>query len=69
MPENVQCPMCADGVAVRGEGRLEQCGDTYLPTIVWTCRRCGYVRYEAAPGAIWRAECEPEPPALIRRAA
>ncbi len=69
MPDNIHCPMCEDGVAVRGEGRLEQSGDTYLPTIVWACRCCGYVRYEAALGAGWRTESEPEWPPLIRRAA
>ncbi len=69
MPENVQCPMCDDGVAVRGEGRLEQSGDTWLPTTVWTCGRCGYARYEPAPDARWRCAAEPEPEALVRRAA
>ncbi len=68
MRENVHCPMCDDGVAVPGEGRLEQSGDTYLPTTVWACRRCGYVRYEAALGARWRAET-PEPAPPVRRAA
>ncbi|HEY6106517.1 MAG TPA: hypothetical protein VIV59_11075 [Anaeromyxobacteraceae bacterium] len=69
MPESVHCPMCDDGVAVRGEGRLDQSGDTWLPTTVWTCRCCGTARYEPALGARWRAEAEPEPPALVRRAA
>jgi len=69
MPENVHCPMCDDGVAVRGEGRLEQSGDTWLPTTVWTCDRCGYARYEAALGARWRAETEPGSPPSLRRAA
>ena len=69
MAENVRCPMCDDGVAVRGEGRLEQSGDTWLPTTVWTCDRCGYARYEAALGAHWRTEADPDPRALVRRAA
>ena len=69
MPDSVHCPMCADGSAVRGEGRLEQSGDTYLPTVVWACRRCGYVRFEPALGASWRAGAEPESPPLVRRAA
>lgn len=69
MPENVHCPMCDDGVAVRGEGQLEQSGDTWLPTTVWTCRRCGYARYEPALGARWRSAAEPETTALVRRAA
>ena len=69
MAENVRCPMCDDGVAVRGEGRLEQSGETWLPTTVWTCDRCGYARYEAALGAHWRAEVDPDPRSLVRRAA
>lgn len=64
MPENVHCPMCDQGVAVRGEGRLEQSGQTFLPTTVWTCDRCGYARYEAALGTQWRADAGP-----MRRAA
>lgn len=56
MPDNVHCPMCSDGVAVRRDGRLEQSGDTFLPTTVWTCDRCGYARYEAALDARWRVE-------------
>ncbi|HET8539171.1 MAG TPA: hypothetical protein VFL83_04805 [Anaeromyxobacter sp.] len=68
MSETVHCPMCADGVAVRGEGRLEQSGDTWLPTNVWRCDRCGYTRYEAALDARWRAE-PLEPSAPVRRAA
>ena len=55
MSDNVRCPMCADGGVVRGQGRLEQSGDTYLPTTVWSCGCCGYVRYEAAPSAQWQA--------------
>ncbi|HZY04129.1 MAG TPA: hypothetical protein VFF02_11580 [Anaeromyxobacteraceae bacterium] len=56
--------MCDQGVAVRGEGRLEQSGQTFLPTTVWTCDRCGYARYEAALGTQWRADAGP-----MRRAA
>lgn len=69
MPENVHCPMCDDGVAVSSEGRLEQSGDTWLPTTVWTCRCCGTARYEPALGARWRAEPAPEATAPVRRAA
>lgn len=68
MSESVHCPMCDDGVAVRGEGRLEQSGDTWLPTTVWTCDRCGYTRWEAALGARWRADAEGEPSPLHRAA-
>jgi ribosomal protein L37AE/L43A len=47
--------MCADGEVVRGVGRLEQSGDTYLATTIWACRLCGFVRYEPALGERWRA--------------
>jgi rubredoxin len=68
MPETKQCPMCEDGVAVRSEGRLDQSGNTWLPTTVWSCERCGYTRYEAALGTRWRTD-PVEPPAPARRAA
>ena len=54
---------------MRGEGQLEQSGDTWLPTTVWTCRRCGYARYEPALEAHWRSAPEPETTAPVRRAA
>jgi len=46
---------------VRREGRLEQCGDTYLPTTVWSCTRCGYAKFEPAMGVRWRSDAEPGP--------
>lgn len=59
MSDSVRCQMCSDGVLVRGPGRLEQSGATYLPTTVWSCALCGFARYEAALGTAWRAA---EPP-------
>ncbi len=54
MNDRAHCPMCADGEVTRSEGRLEQSGDTYLPTSMWTCNTCGYVRYEPAVVVHWR---------------
>jgi len=54
MNDTAHCPMCADGEVTRSEGRLEQSGETYLPTSIWTCNTCGYVRYEAAVVVHWR---------------
>lgn len=55
MPEKQKCPRCADGQVTRCAGKLEQSGKTYLPTSVWTCDVCGYVRYDAAAGVRWRS--------------
>jgi hypothetical protein len=49
--------MCPDGEVTASEGKLEQSGNTYLATTVWTCSLCGYVRYEPALSARWRS-CE-----------
>lgn len=49
------CPMCHDGVLLRTEGRLDQSGDSYLPTSVWACPQCGYTRYEPALNVRWRS--------------
>ncbi len=54
MNHTAHCPMCADGEITKGEGRLEQSGNTYLPTPMWTCNICGYVRYEPAVVVHWR---------------
>jgi uncharacterized Zn finger protein len=54
MNERAHCPMCSDGEVTRSEGRLEQSGNTYLPTSMWTCNTCGYVRYEPAVVVHWR---------------
>jgi len=68
------CPNCAHGVLSSREGKLDQCGNTYLPTILWTCDTCGLERYEPATGAHWRsvaqeATATPAGDPLIRRAA
>ncbi len=52
------CPICHDGELQRVEGRLEQSGDSYLPTIVWRCPRCEYSRFEPAVRVRWRAAAE-----------
>ncbi len=54
MPDRAHCPMCADGEVVRSEGKLDQSGNTYLPTSVWTCANCGYVRWDPAVVVHWR---------------
>ena len=55
MPETAKCPMCAEGMLTRSEGRLDQSGNTYLPTVVWTCDTCGCVKFEPATVVHWRA--------------
>jgi rubredoxin len=67
MPETRACPMCDGGEVVCREGRLEQSGDTYLPTTVSTCTICGYARFEPALGVRWRSEVESEPVPLAGR--
>jgi predicted RNA-binding Zn-ribbon protein involved in translation (DUF1610 family) len=69
MTERAKCPMCAEGEVVRGEGRLEQSGDTYLATTVWVCDSCGFVRWEPALGARWRSSEERPAEPRPRRAA
>jgi len=68
------CPNCAHGVLSSSEGKLDQCGNTYLPTILWTCDTCGLERYEPATLARWRPvgsgdAMTPAGDSLIRRAA
>jgi hypothetical protein len=46
--------MCSDGVLTRTEGKLDQSGETYLPTTVWSCDVCGCVRYDPAK-VTWRS--------------
>jgi hypothetical protein len=54
----IACPICNGGALVRGEGKLEQSGDSYLPTVVWSCGCCGYARYEPARGMRWQPACD-----------
>ena len=69
----ITCPICLGGVLSRGEGKLEQSGDSYLPTVVWSCAICEYRHYEPATGANWRRAAEepaaPTVAAPARRAA
>ena len=69
MVEIQHCPMCPDGELSRGEGRLDQSGETYLPTVIWDCTTCGYAHYEPAVGASWRGryavEPQPEPVVVV----
>jgi len=53
------CPMCRSASLCPGQGRLDQSGDSYLPTAIWSCACCGYVRYEPAVGERWRPAAEP----------
>ena len=69
MSEPRTCPMCDGGEMVRREGRLEQSGETYLPTIVWSCEICGYTKFAPAVGVRWRSEVDEAPSAAPRRAA
>jgi hypothetical protein len=54
MTPQAKCPMCANGVLTRTDGKLDQSGETYLPTTAWACDVCGCVRYDAAKVAAWR---------------
>ena len=55
MTESHRCPMCAEGELRHRDGRLEQSGNTYLPTTIWSCPACGYARWDPARGVAWRA--------------
>lgn len=61
------CPFCRSRPLARREGRLEQSGETYLPTVVWSCAVCGYEKWQPALGVRWQSAVEPAGPA--RRAA
>ena len=63
--------MCDGAEMVRSEGRLEQSGDTYLPTIVSSCPVCGYTKFAPAVGVRWKSEIDEAPVAAVlpRRAA
>jgi hypothetical protein len=54
MSDGVRCPICIDGEVVLQEGRLDQSGQTYLPTSVTLCTTCGWARYEPARTAAWQ---------------
>jgi hypothetical protein len=73
MKERAKCPMCPQGEVTRSEGCLDQSGATYLPTSVWSCDVCGYVRHDPAPSARWLplkcSEANAAPEELERAAA
>lgn len=75
MSESDRCPVCGNPEMRHGEGRLDQCGLTYLPTTVWSCPVCNFAWYAPAPTVHWQAaeaarDDEVSPPAApARRAA
>ncbi len=72
MMDRDKCPMCAGGEITRSEGRLDQSGATYVPTDVWTCNICGYVRFDPATATPWQPlfrEAAPQAQGEERRAA
>jgi len=75
MSEGDRCPVCGNPEMHRSEGRLDQCGLTYLPTTVWSCPACEFASYAPALAAHWqpteaaRSESVPSPAAPTRRAA
>ncbi len=56
-----RCAVCGNGVIEPHAGRLEQSGETYLPTTVWSCAVCGFARFDPAPGVSW---CRADAPAM-----
>ncbi len=60
---DIACPVCNGATLVRGEGKLDQSGDSFLPTVVWSCGCCGYARFEPARDRKWRAAEGPVPAA------
>ncbi len=61
----IACPLCRAASLSRGEGKLDQSGDSYLRTVVWTCACCGYARYEPALRERWRPWVEEEPSVVV----
>jgi len=58
MTESHRCPMCGEAELRCREGRLEQSGNTHLPTTIWSCSACGWARWEPARGVAWRADAQ-----------
>jgi len=56
MAQRERCPMCDAGDLTQTSGQLEQSGETFLPTTVWSCEICSYARFAPALGVHWRAE-------------
>jgi hypothetical protein len=46
--------ICCGTEMKRSEGRLEQSGQTHLPTIVWTCETCNTQHWDAARNVPWQ---------------
>lgn len=68
MSERRACPICRTAPLARREGRLEQSGETYLPTRVWCCTVCGYERWEPALGVRWLSAAIAPPPGVLQPA-
>jgi len=62
MAEMECCPMCKAGEIERSAGRLDQSGETYLPTVRWACGTCEWTRYEPAIDVRWCATHAPQEP-------
>lgn len=69
MADPRSCPICRRAEMVRHEGRLEQSGDTFLPTVQSSCPVCGYTKFEPALGVRWKSEHEAAPPVSEQRKA
>ena len=74
MVKGDRCPVCGNSEMELSEGRLDQCGLTYLPTTVWSCPACEFASYAPALGTRWRPTDAAWPgavpsPATTRRAA
>jgi hypothetical protein len=50
---DLTCPVCRNDGLVRSDGRLDQSGESYVPTVVHRCPRCEYARFEPAVRAKW----------------
>jgi hypothetical protein len=71
MSDPRSCPICHHAGMVRSEGRLDQSGDTFLPTILSSCGVCGYTKFDPAVGVRWKSEpvVAAPPPGVQRKAA
>lgn len=71
MSDPRSCPICHRGELVRREGRLDQSGDTFLPTVISSCLVCGYTKFDPAVGVRWKSEhvAAPDPGGVQRKAA
>jgi len=65
MSEGDRCPVCGNPEMNRSDGRLDQCGLTYLPTTVWSCPVCEFASYAPALAAHWKPTEAAEPVAVL----